>query len=164
METTRYVSDETLMSRICDISIHWRKSPLCNNWELYNSWKRISQERWADRSIILWIMFAESHIWANFATTCNSSWNNWGWVKARVHNNGDVSWDQKIPNNWCYLYKFDNMNDYFESKANMIWVNYKWCFNRNSKRSQIECISFRYIWDPNVAEQHRINNVMSISY
>lgn len=164
METTRYVSDETLMSRICNISIHWRKSPLCDNWELYNSWKRISQERWADRSIILWIMFAESHIWANFATTCNSSWNNWGWVKARRTDDGIVHRDQSIPNNWCWLYKFDSMDEYFKTKANIISDGYGKCFTRNSKRSQIECISWKYVGSPSVAEQHRINNVMSIAY
>ena len=137
METNRYVSDETLMSRICDISIHWRKSPLCNNWELYNSWKKISEERWADRSIILGIMYSESHIGANYAGTCNSFWNNRWWVKARRDDDQKVKRDQPIPNNWCWLYKFDSMEDYFITKANIIGNGYKWCLNRNTTKNKI---------------------------
>jgi len=153
------------MDRICNISIHGRKSPLCDNWELFNLWKKLSEERWADRNIILGIMYAESHIGANRAWTCNAGWNNrWG-VKARVHDDGKVSRDQAIPNWWwCRLYKFKDMEDYFKSKANMIWINYKWCFNRSSTRAKVECISRKYVWLPDVAEQSWINNVMSIAY
>jgi len=168
-------TSQELMDRICKISIHGRKSPLCNDRKLFNLWKKLSEERWADRKIILGIMYSESHIGANRAGTCNSSWNNrWG-VKARVYNNGKVSRDQAIPNNilrnnewkylwWCRLYKFKDMQDYFQSKANMIWVNYKWCFNRNSTKSKVECISKNYVGLPNVIEQSWVNNVMSIAY
>jgi len=153
------------MDRICSVNINGKKSPLCNDRTLYYSWKKIFEERWVSRSIALGIMFAESHIGANYAWTCNASWNNWWWVKARVLKNWKVKRDQPIPNWWgCRLYRFDSMEDYLQSKANMIWVNYKWCFNRNTIKDKVRCVSFNYVWKPNVAEKSWINNVMIIAY
>jgi hypothetical protein len=152
------------MDRICKISIHWKNSPLCNNWELFNLWKRISEDRGADRKIILGIMYSESHIGANWAGTCNSSWNNRWWVKARRGDDQKVKRDQPIPNNWCWLYKFDSMENYFITKANIIGDGYKWCFNRNTTRDKVTCISRAYVGSPHKAEQSWINNVMKIAY
>ena len=85
-------------------------------------------------------------------------------MKARVLENGKVVKDQKIPNWWnCRLYKFDSIEDYFNSKANMLWVNYKWCFNRSSHKSIIVCISYSYVWDSKISETHRVNNVLHIA-
>ena len=153
--------DKILMERICNVSIHWKKSPLCNNWELYNSGKNIFESKGVSWSIALGIMFAESHIGANYAGTCNESWNNWGWIKWRIQDDWTAIKDQPIPNGWgCWLYKFDNVNDYFNSKANTL-LKYKSCF---SQERPIRCISFRYVGDPNVAEQSWIDNVAKIAF
>ncbi len=165
MEITRDrdARDEVLMDRICAIRKNWW-SPLCNDWVTYHLWKRISEERGADWDIVLWIMFSESHIGSNRAWSCDSSWNNRWWVKARRDDDQKVRRDQPIPNWWnCRLYRFDSMEDYFITKANIIGSWYKWCFTRDSKRAIVSCISYRYIGDPNKSETHWVNNVMSIA-
>jgi len=154
--------DDKMMDQICKVIIHWKKSPLCNNWDLYHKAKKITENAWADWKIVIGITYAESHIGSNYAGTCNSSWNNWGWVKARVAGNGKVSRDQAIPNKWCWLYKFKNMEDYFVSKANIIWVNYKWCMLMKTQYEKVKCISYNYVWLPNVPEQSWINNVFKL--
>ena len=155
--------DTVLMTRICKVYINGRKSPLCDNRSLYFSWKNIFQSKWVSWDIALWIMYAESHIWASYKW-CDGTWNNWWWVKARVLENWKVVKDQKIPNWWnCWLYKFDSVEDYFTSKANMLWVNYKWCFTRKTNKDIVVCISYSYVWDPKLSETHRVNNVLSIS-
>ncbi len=155
--------DEVLMTRICKVYINGNKSPLCDDRNLYFSWKNIFQSKGISRDIALGIMYAESHIWSSYKW-CDASWNNrWG-VKARVLDDGKVSRDQKIPNWWnCWLYKFESMEDYFNSKANMLWVNYRWCFQRKSTKEKIICISYSYVWDPKVSETHWVNNVLFIA-
>lgn len=151
--------DQILMDRICKITKNWW-SPLCNDWELYNKWKAIFESKGVSRDIALWIMYAESHIGANYAGTCDKSWHNrWG-IKWRITDQWVAIRDQQIPNNWCWLYKFDSVQDYFNSKANTL-VKYKSCF---SQKKPITCISYKYVWDPNVAEQSWINNVSVIAY
>jgi hypothetical protein len=169
MTSYRSARDYELMDRICAINKDGRKSPLCNDWILYELWKRISTERWAEWSIVLWIMLAESHIGANYVLWCDSSWNNWWGVKARRNDDQIVRKNQAIPNDWnwnhwpCWLYKFDSMEDYFITKANIIGDWYRWCFKRRTRRNMVECISYKYVWDPKVSELHWVNNVMSIA-
>ena len=153
--------DEVLMIRICKVYIKWRKSPLCDDRNLYFSWKDIFQSKGISRDIALGIMYAESHIGANYAGTCNSSWNNWWGIKWRILDDWTSVRDQKIPNSGnCWLYKFDSVEDYFNSKANTL-VKYKTCFK---SQKPITCISYRYVWDPKVAEQSWINHVSYIAY
>mgnify|MGYP003562394425 FL=1 len=149
--------DTTLMNRICKVYIHGRKSPLCDNRDLYNSWKKIFESKWVSRSIALGIMYAESHIGANYAWSCNSSWNNWGGIKRRITDDWKSVRDQKIPNWWCRLYKFKSVEDYFNSKANTL-VKYKSCFNRDKP---IQCISKTYLtW----CKECRSKRVATIAY
>lgn len=151
------------MQRICDITKNgW--SPLCNNWSLYNAWKSIFEQRGFRWDIALGIMFAESHIWASYAGTCDSSWNNWWGIKRRKLDDGENVKDQAIPNNWnCWLYKFNSLEDYFVSKANTLSLWYWVCMNRGSQYNITKCISYAYVWDRDVAEPHWIRNVLHIA-
>jgi hypothetical protein len=151
--------DLLLMSRIC-----WTakgRSPMCNDWSMYYSWKQIFEDAGVPRGIALWIMNAESNIWVNYAWTCDSSWNNRGGIKYRKNSDWSVAKDQKIPNNGCRLYKFDTIDDYFKSKANTLWIWYKACFD--GRNEAIKCISYAYVWNPNVAEPSWIKNVAKIA-
>ena len=154
--------DTTLMNRICKVYIHGRKSPLCDNRDLYNSWKKIFESKWVSRSIALWIMYAESHIGANYAGTCDKSWNNWWGIKYRTWDDWQRYY-QPIPNDWnwnkwwCRLYKFDDVNDYFRSKANTL-SRYSPCMN---KSKPIQCISKTYLtW----CKECRTKRVATIAY
>ena len=158
-ETTHSDRDIILMDRICTTA--WGRSPMCNNWSMYYSGKQIFEDAGVPRGIALWIMNAESNIWVNYAWTCDYSWNNWGGIKYRKNSDGSVTKDQAIPNNWCRLYKFDTIDDYFRSKANTLGIWYKACFDGRSQ--PIRCISYAYVGSPNVAEQSWINNVSKIA-
>lgn len=152
--------DKILMDRICAVNIHDRKSPLCNDWNLYNKWKEIFEKKWVSWSIALGIMYSESHIGANYAGTCDTSYNNWGWIKWRITDDGKAIKNQPIPQNGCWLYKFNSVEDYFNSKANTL-VKYKSCF---SKDKPIECISYAYVGNRYVAERSWIARVAQIAY
>lgn len=150
--------DLILMDRVC-----WTakgRSPMCNDWTMYYSWKQIFEDAGVPRGIALWIMNAESNIWVNYAWTCNSSWNNRGGIKYRKNADWSVTKDQVIPNNGCRLYKFDTIDDYFKSKANTLWIWYKSCFKTDNP---IRCISYSYVWNPKVAEPSWIKNVARIA-
>jgi len=150
------------MDNICKVNIRGQKSPLCNNRNLYNSWKEIFEKKWLSRKIAIGIMYAESHIGANYAGTCNVSWNNWWGIKWRKTDDWKSIKDQKIPNWWnCWLYKFDSVEDYFNSKANTL-LTYKSCMNRWSNYDILHCISYTYAWNPKVAESSWIRNSMYI--
>lgn len=162
VETWHSDRDLILMDRICKHwKINWSISPLCDNWDMYYTGKKIFEDRWVPYWIALGIMFAESHIWINYAWSCDSSWNNRGGIKWRKNDDGSTTKDQQIPNNWnCYLYKFDSIEDYFKSKANTLWLWYKSCFSQDKP---ITCISRKYVWSPNVAESSWIKHVSMIA-
>jgi hypothetical protein len=152
--------DETLMQRVCR---KW--SPLCNDWYMYQNAMNIFKERWVPWEIALWIMNAESTIGKHYARWCDASYNNWGGIKWRKNDDWSNTKDQKIPDsNWCWMYKFESMKDYFISKANTLGIWYKTCFTHNKETySQVKCISFAYVWNPRVAETNWIKNVMEIA-
>lgn len=153
--------DVTIMKKICEIKIEGRKSPLCDDWNLYNYGKKVFEKKWVSRNIALGIMYAESHIWANYAGTCNSSWNNWWGMKYRWLDNWKIISDQKIPNAGnCWLYRYSSVKDYLNSKSNLL-ANYSGCMKSNNP---IKCISYGYVGDKNVAEEHWIKNVSYIIY
>ena len=159
--------DELLMNRVCARWVlNWMVSPLCWNRDLFRISKEEFESKWVPHEIALGIMLAESHIWINYAGTCNQSWNNWWWIKWKLT---DIGWrvkDQIIPNNWnnqpwwCWLYKFDSLQEYFRSKANTLSIWYGECFKRDNP---ITCISRNYVWRSDVAEKSRINNVQLIA-
>lgn len=138
--------DKIIQQKICELwKLNWNVSPLCNNTLLYNNLKKISEDKWVDFQLMLWISYAESHIWANFAPWCslNTYYNLW-WVKARKLDNWLTLKNQPIPDkNWCRLYKFNSIEDYWNSKANSLKF---WYINKQC--STPECISKWYvIWN-----------------
>lgn len=153
--------DQTLMDRVCKYGkLNWKVSPLCNNWQLYNSMKWISEAYNVPFSIALGITYAESHIWVNYAWWCNAGYNNWGGVKWRIWQDWKAIKDQVIPQNWCWVYRFGSVEDYWQSKMRTL-QKYNSCF---SKGKPITCISYAYVWNANEAEQSWISRVSLISY
>ena len=147
---------EVLMERVCK-----QKSPMCNDWDMFNSAKDIFEARWVPFWIALWIMNAESTLWRNYAWWCDASYNNWWGIKWKKNDDGSTTKDQPIPDSkWCWVYKFESLDEYFKSKANTLWLWYKACFSKNAP---VRCISYAYVWNRYVAEQSWINNVMSIA-
>lgn len=111
--------------------------------------------------ILLGITNAESSLGTAYAR--NNKWgfctgyNNLGGIKWRKTDEGGSVKDQKIPDvNDCYLYKFESIDDYWISKVNTVRYGYKGCIDR---KDPVKCMSYPYVWDPNVAEQSWINNV-----
>lgn len=153
-------SESKLMWIVCR---QW--SPMCDDWDMYHRAKEIFEARWVDFWIALWIMNAESTLGKNYARWCDASYHNWGGIKWRLLDDWTRVKDQPIPDsNGCWMYKFDSMEDYFQSKANTLWLWYKTCFTHNQEiYSKIKCISYAYVWDRNVAEQSWINNVFAIA-
>lgn len=138
---------------ICEYwKIHWRVSPLCNNRELYENLKTISTNKWVDFWLMVWITYAESHIWINRSPHqwCSAS-NNWSGKKREKYDDGTNSikfWQQyhtlqpelKGKLSWCWLYAFDNVEHYWNSFANTL---YYWYISKNCYTP--ECISRRYV-------------------
>lgn len=146
-ENNNQTREQIIMQRICDVKLNWKQSPLCNNWELFNSWVAIFKDHWVPYDIAFGIMYAESHIGINYAWDCNETRNNWGGLKRKIGEDGKAVKDQVIPN-WpnkkCRLYKFDSVTDYFHSKAHTL-QKYSACFKKDKP---IACISKSYLtWD-----------------
>ena len=123
--------DGKVMSKICELS---KDSPMCNNYTMLNKLKTIADNRNVDYKLLLGIMYAESHIWANFNKENCRQTNNWWWVKNRKYDDGTVSekFDKQYQTldkdlNGCWLYYFEDVETFFESLANTIWIWYKSC-------------------------------------
>lgn len=124
--------DGKVMDKICELS---SSSPMCGDYEMLMKLMEISEKRWVDYKLLLGIMYAESHIGANFNIHNCGSTNNWAGLKARKYDDGSMSeWfdkqyeklnDESL--NGCRLYKFDSVYDFFESLANTISIGYKKC-------------------------------------
>jgi hypothetical protein len=119
------------------------KSPMCNNYWMLESLKKIASERWVDYKLLLGIMYAESHIGSNFnAEQCRAS-NNRAWLKARKYDDWKTSeWfdKQKWKIDGCWLYNFEKVEDFFESLANTISLWYGKC------NEDVYCIMRSYVW------------------
>lgn len=123
--------DGKVMSKICELS---KESPMCNNYTMLNKLKEIADHRNVDYKLLLWIMYAESHIGANFNQENCRQTNNWWWVKNRKYDDWTVSekFDKQYQTldrdlNGCWLYYFEDVETFFESLANTIWIWYKSC-------------------------------------
>lgn len=123
--------DSKVMNKICELS---KDSPMCNNYTMLNKLKEIADHRNVDYKLLLGIMYAESHIGANFNKENCRQTNNWAWVKARKYDDGTVSekFDKQYQTldkdlNGCWLYYFEDVETFFESLANTIWIWYKSC-------------------------------------
>ena len=143
--------------------LHGRVSPLANNRELYKSLKDISIDRGVEFGLMVWISYRESHIGTNFAPGqyCSKS-NNRSWLKRSKDRNGELSvkydtqykLDGRDDLKWCWLYAFDNVEEYRRSFANFLYHGYikKDC-------GSPECISKYYVKNDWVVKTWRSRSV-----
>lgn len=132
------------MLKICTKwKLRWIVSPLCNNRPLYKNLKYISDVKWVSFMMMLSVSFAESHIGVNFKPSKCSSTNNWWWIKWSKANNGKVDKINLPDKNWCRLYSFNSVEEYWNALANTLklWYYNAWCNNAT-------CLSDRYVWWP----------------
>lgn len=123
--------DSKVMNKICELSPN---SPMCNDYVMLNKLMEISDKRKVDYKLLLWIMYAESHIWANFNQENCRQTNNWGGVKNRKYDDWTVSekfdiqyQSLNLDLNGCWLYYFEDVEQFFESLANTISLWYAKC-------------------------------------
>ena len=111
-----------------------------------------------EKFFLVWIgiMNAESTLWTNYAGTCDSTYNNFWGIKWRILDTWKQVKDQTIPQNGCYLYKFNSLEDYFGSKYNSLWKGYGSCFSTDNP---VWCISWQYVGKKDVHERSWIKNV-----
>lgn len=172
--STDYEKLELLYRKVCDKQIN---SPLCKDKELYYRLYKITEERipWKNFfPILIWITNAESSLWLDFAKdnlwwTCQ--WrNNWWWTKYQINDDNTRNFSRKlnwfdywasytsrfVDQYWCNLYPFNSVEEFWITKVNWMRYWYPWCIISNTP---VRCLSYQYVWDPNVAEQSWINNV-----
>lgn len=148
---------DRLNSLICEVwQINGNISPLCNNISLTKELYRISEDRWVDFMLMLWIAYAESHIGRNYAKWCDKSYNNMWGIKRAIDWEWNKKKDQDIPDkNWCWIYKFNSLQKYWASKANSL---YHWYYKKNC--TTISCIAKYYVkgdWLRKPAYEARVN-------
>lgn len=152
-------------------------SPLCKDEALFDRLYQLTEERlpWKNfYPILLGITNAESSLGLNFAKdkvwgTCAGR-NNWGWAKymikddnTRIYSrslNWFFYWEEYywrfIDQYWCNLFPFESIEEFWISKVNWMRFWYQWCID---SKTPIKCLSYKYVWDRNVAEQSWISNV-----
>ena len=150
--------DKWLMSQVCKYwQIHGRTSPLCDNWDLFNNLKQISNNKWVSFNLMVGITYAESHIGVNFnPQRCNIT-NNRSGKKWQIYDDGSKSPRFNHMDNrheWCWLYTFDTVEHFWNSYANGL---YYWYVSKSCTTP--ECISRRWVkWDWEIS-QSRVNRV-----
>lgn len=169
MELTPY--EQKLMNRICE----YPESKLCNNLLKFKTYKDIAAEIDAPFGILIWIIWAESKFWTDFAQAKNgvivhdSTWvcedsNNWGWIKQKVNTtNGKVlTWFHYPDQHGCYLARFESDEEWFRNLAAIIKFNYmnRWC---DKWAQPIRCISWNYVGASWVQENSWIESVAAIA-
>lgn len=149
----RATPQPTLYDQICDTVSH---SPLCKYPSLYKKLDIMSKDHGVPTELVVGIAYAESHIGTNYASGKCTEYHNWWGLKWYKKDNGDVEWftGEKWPDaNWCWLYKFEDIEEAFNGILNTISMWYKACKN------DTRCISYNFVWRPNIAEESWINNV-----
>ena len=152
---------DELFNKVCKSK---PSSPICDR-ATFDRLYKITEERLPWKNffpILLGITNAESSLGTAYAKN-NKGWyctgyNNLGGVKYRKGDDGKSIRDQKLPDsNWCYLYKFESIDDYWMSKVNTIRYGYKWCIN---SKTPVDCIGRYYVqwnglskpnWNKNVS-------------
>lgn len=146
----------SLQKKICKKAV---ESPLCKDIEILRRIDTIATSKWVPTTLILGIMLAESTLATNYNKPICKTYNNPYWIKGRKYDNGKIEWYTKTKgrpdSNWCWLYKFDSIDEATYSLANTISIGYKSCNNN------VRCISYAYVGDPNVAEESWIARVQS---
>ena len=142
-------------NKVCKLWVkNGKVSPLCNDWAMYDYLSWLALEKGLSMEVMIWITYAESHIGTNFAPSQECSrMNNWWWVKAIKYDNGKVE-KYKLPYQWCWLYPFKDMKEFWRSLANTLsqWYVVKWC-------DSISCVSKYYVWERWPIKPSRVNKV-----
>ena len=103
---------------------------------MYKKLKTISTNKWVEFWLLVWITYAESHIWANYSSSACIDYNNRSWIKRAKHDDGTTTKTKLPDTNWCWIYKFDTIGNYWNSFANSIKM---WYIDKDCKTP--ECIS-----------------------
>ena len=100
-----------------------------------------------DYKLLLGIMYAESHIGANFKPYKCKITNNRAWLKGRKYDDWTTSERYNVQYQsldldleWCWLYYFEDYKQFFESLANTISIGYGKC------NEDVYCIMKSYVW------------------
>ena len=113
--------------------------------------------------ILLWIMSKESGFGTlrhhTNANNCKANTYNRHWSKA--DRRADKAYRDQYIWPWCRIYKYESIDHWMQSLVYTIWRGYKTCLNKKTNRDTVTCISYRYVWQPNVSEQSRVNHVLS---
>jgi len=145
---------QKLHAKICQKT---SKSPLCEDIEILRRIDSIAREKGVPTGLIIGIMFAESTLGINFNKEVCAHYNNPYGIKGRKYDTGKVEWYTKTKwrpdENGCWLYKFDSIDEATYSLANTISIGYKSCNN------SVRCLSYSYVWHPDVAEESWIKRV-----
>jgi len=135
-------------------------SKLCNNKPLYEVLESISKKNNAPLRIMLGIMWKESKFGTAYHKSnredCRENTNNRHWSKAN-HNWQKASRTTEVwP--WCWLQKYDTIEEGFASLSYTIGVWYKRCVEWSRPAY---CMSQLYVWDPKKYEYSRYSFVES---
>lgn len=160
--------------KICDKQ---PSSPLCKDKELLTRLERITEERIPGKNffpLLIGITNAESSLGLDFAR--DKAWwvcdgrNNWWGTKYQIHDDNTRTYSRKlggflygqkysgrfVDQYWCNLYPFESIDEFWITKVNGMRYGYKGCIDHETP---IRCISYRYVGNPNVAEESWIRNV-----
>lgn len=165
---------DVLHKKVCQKQIN---SPLCKDRTLFDRLYHITEERLPGKQfypILLGITNAESSLGLDFAKDrvwwfCN--WrNNWWWTKYQIHDDNTRTYSREL--NWflygqkysgrfvdqfgCNLYPFESIEEFWITKVNGMRYGYKWCID---SKTPIRCLSYKYVGNPDVAEESWIRNV-----
>lgn len=158
-----------LQVKICNKQIN---SPLCKDKELLARLYKITEDRIPGKNffpILVGITNAESSLGLNFANDnvggkCYGR-NNWWGTKYQIlddntrvyaRNLNGFEYKNSKDQFGCNLYPFKSIDEYFITKVNGMRFWYKWCID---SKTPIDCISYKYVGDPNVAEESWKKNV-----
>jgi len=167
--TTQFMVIDETHKKICNKQIN---SPLCKDKALLARLYRITEDRIQGKNmfpILIWITNAESSLGLNFAKDSvggKCDWrNNWWGTKYQILDNNTRVYSRKL--NWfdyknskdqfgCNLYPFESVEEYFITKVNGMRFGYKSCID---SKTPIDCISYKYVGNPNIAEEWWKKNV-----
>lgn len=151
-----------LRAEICD---KVPSSPACKHPEVLELIDTVATKHNVPTRLITGIYFAESTLWINFNKEPCSQYHNWAWLKWRKFKDGRPTEyyqanRRKPDSNGCWLYKFESFEQATESLALTLSRWYHTCFRDNKlPENQTKCISYAYVWAPDVPEQSWINRV-----
>jgi hypothetical protein len=148
------------MEKICKRA---KTSPLCNDRPMYYMIKSKADKENVPIWILLGIMSKESWfgtLWHHTnVENCRANTFNWHWSKA--DRRADRAYRDQYIWPWCRLYKYESIEHWIQSLVYTIGRWYKACLSRKTSRDMVVCISYKYVWQPNVSEDTRVNHVLS---